>query len=109
MLIEDNLKIKTNKKWLQILVKNNAIYKYLLIDITASQLLSQYIRPMILKYSIIVLYTTLFRNNNRMEENITKKFLRATWTDQNILVVDDELVNHILIFQVRSTDVQVRN
>ena len=48
MLIEDNLKIKTNKKWLQILVKNNAIYKYLLIDITASQLLSQYIRPMIL-------------------------------------------------------------
>ena len=44
-----------------------------------------------------------------MEENITKKFLRATWTDQNILVVDDELVNHILIFQVRSTDGEVRN
>ena len=44
-----------------------------------------------------------------MEENITKKFLRATWTDQSILVVDDELVNHILIFQVRSTDGQVRN
>ena len=44
-----------------------------------------------------------------MEENITKKFLRATWTDQNILVVDDELVNHILIFQVRSTDGEARN
>ena len=47
MLIEENLKIKNKKIWLQTLVKNNAIYKYLLIDITASQLLSQYIRPMI--------------------------------------------------------------
>ena len=41
-----------------------------------------------------------------MEENITKRFLRGASTDQNILVVDDELVNHILIFQVRSTDGQ---